>query len=203
MRVFCLTFLLSISMISFRASAENGTSSALRDARELFSRRQYGPAVVLLEEASQKAPKDHELIQLLAQAYLYAASESERAKNLDLARATMEKIIDNGGEAVMLVAMARDKRKGTHVVQATPGELRISRQFVSFAPIQGEGAELGGGSGRLRECAPNEKYGRDSNTFHIVFEKSEWNLRPFHFSEEEGLIACGLLSKYFNLRTKR
>lgn len=167
----------------------------------LFRRRDYDKAIPLLDDAHKQHPDNLKILSLLGMAHLYG---SDARKGAEIARSNFEKVIEAGGEAVIIAAKAKDKLKGSHVVAATPGELRMSRTGVTFAPLVGGGAS----DDRIPntaaiECGPNSKYGKDSNTFHVRAKDVEWNLRPLHFSREEGQIACELLAKYLNAKTAR
>jgi hypothetical protein len=155
-----------------------------KDIKELFELNQYDKAVTLLERASADNPSDKTLLSLLGTAYLYSATAPGCVQNMEKARDAMEKAIEGGGEAVFLVSRAKLQSKlkrGPSIVTATPGELHISRKWLSFVPSRGE--ERAGPFSRedLKECGLNPGFGKDSNSFHIKASKETLDLRPLHF----------------------
>ena len=118
----------------------------------------------------------------------------------------MEKAIEGGGEAVFLVSRAKPQGKltrGPTILTATPGELRINKESLSFVPSR-EGEKAGPfGSDDLKECGLNPSYGKDSNTFHVKTGKDTLDFRPLHFSKDESNLACSIAEKYLGVkRTK-
>lgn len=177
---------------------------AEKQARELFSAGDYERAIPILEDSAETSPDDLGVLSLLGTAYLYSATNTEFAGNIAKAKATMEKVIDQGGEAVLLVARGEDPRNSllSHMVRASQGELRIREGSLSFVPARGFGGAFGPVTGAdIKECGPNRSYGRDSNTFHLKILKDTVNFRPLHFSKDEAILACSLAAKYLGVKT--
>jgi hypothetical protein len=182
-----------------------GSSETEKDVRELFELDRYDKAVPILERATAEHAGDVKLFSLLGVAYLYSANRGDPVNSLNRARAAMEKAIESGGEAVLLVSRAKPQTKltrGDSILVATPGELRITKGWLSFVPGRGDSGSTGQLSqADLKECGPNHSYGRDSHSFHIKASKETIDLRPLHFSKDEADLACALAEKYLNLKT--
>jgi hypothetical protein len=182
-----------------------GSSDIEKDAKELFELDRYDKAVPILERATAEHAGDVKLLSLLGVAYLYSANRGDPVNSVTRARANMEKAIENGGEAVLLVSRAKPQTKltrGDSILSATPGELRISKGWISFVPGRGDTGATGHLSPEdLKECGPNHSYGKDSNSFHIKSSKENIDLRPLHFSKDEAQLACALAEKFLNLKT--
>lgn len=157
----------------------------------------WSRALALLEQ-SPESQKDTNLKEMLAMAYLYTASNLDSMGNLEKAKLQMKQLVDQGGRARFLVSLARDKKKEAYLVEATPGELVVTREYVSFEarvgmaqkPVRWEKKDIS-------ECALNPKYGKDSNSFHLTVtqgrDKIEQHFRPLHFSADESNLVCSLI----------
>ena len=181
-----------------------GSSEIEKDVRELFELDRYDKAVPILERATAEHAGDVKLLSLLGVAYLYSANR-DPVNSLNRARAAMEKAIESGGEAVLLVSRAKPQTKitrGDSILAATPGELRITKGWLSFVPGRGDTGSTGQlTQADLKECGPNHSYGKDSHSFHLKTSKETIDLRPLHFSRDEADLACSLAEKYLNLKT--
>jgi len=184
--------------------APSSTAEIVLDVRELFSLDNYVKAVKVLEGATAAHPDDLTLLSLLGTAYLYSATRGDTYKNVGKARETMEKVIDLGGEAVLLVSRAKPQsrlNRGNSILLTTPGELRISKDSLSFVPTRSDAEPTGQvPKAELKECGPNHSYGKDSNSFHIKTSSQTLDLRPLHFSKDEAELACALSAKYLELK---
>lgn len=175
-----------------------------KDVKELFELDRYDKAVPILEKATAEQPDNPKLLSLLGVAYLYSGNRGDSVKNSVRARTTMERAIEKGGEAILLVSRAKPQGKlvrGNSILSASPGELRITKQSLRFVPSRDDTAVLGPLSqADLKECGPNHSYGRDSNSFHIKTSKETIDLRPLHFSKDEAELACALAEKFLDIK---
>ncbi len=203
-RALILPCLILTSLLA-QQSVSPGSSEIEKDVKELFELDRYDKAVPILERATAEHADDVKLLSLLGVAYLYSANRGDPVNSVARARATMEKAIEKGGEAVMLVSRAKPQTKltrGESILAATPGELRVTKSWISFVPGRGDAGATGQLSqADLKECGPNRSYGRDSNSFHLKTSKETIDLRPLHFSKDEAQLACALAEKFLNLKT--
>lgn len=176
---------------------------AERSAKELFAAEDYDKAVPILERATAATPVDLKDLSLLGMAYLYSSSRLDLAANLPRAQMTMDRVIEEGGEAVFLVGRGDDpiKSMAIHMVKVIQGELRIRKTSLRFVPARTTVGLVGPLSGAdIRECGLNRSYGKDSNTFHIKLLKDTVNFRPLHFSKDESNLVCTLAAKYLGTK---
>jgi hypothetical protein len=176
---------------------------AERSARELFSAEDYDKAVPILERATSVVPLDLKDLSLLGMAYLYSSSRLDLVANLPRAQATMDKVIEDGGEAVFLVGRGDDpiKSMAIHMVKVIQGELRIRKTSLQFVPTRTTAGLVGPLSGAdIKECGLNRSYGKDSNAFHLKVLKDTVNFRPLHFSKDESNLVCTLAAKYLGTK---
>jgi tetratricopeptide (TPR) repeat protein len=173
-------------------------------AKDLFAAGDYDKAVPVLENALAANPGDLGDASLLAMAYLYSSSRLDQTSNLDRAKAAMDKVIADGGEAVFLVGRGDDPMKfaAVHMLKVIQGELRIGKDSITFVPSRSATGGVGPlTAADIKECGLNRTYGSDSAAFHLKLQKAVLNFRPLHFSRDESDLVCALAAKYLGVRT--
>lgn len=174
-------------------SAADESSNIASEVRALFAVGAWDQALNILEQAPN-AQTDRSTRELLAMAYLYTASRLDSTENLGKAGALTKQIIESGGMARFFVSEGRDKKKDNYLVEATPGELTVTGSYVEFQAQDGSGSQVQHWDKKeITECALNLKYGKSSNSFHLIVSRNELDFRPLHFSAEESNLICSLI----------
>jgi hypothetical protein len=174
-------------------SAAGESSNIASEVRALFAVGAWDQAVNILEQAPN-ALTDPSTRELLAMAYLYTSSRLDSTENLGKAATLTRQIIESGGKAHFFVSEGRDKNKDNHLVEAIPGELTVTGSYVEFQAQDGSASQTQRWDKKdITECAPNPKYGKSSNSFHLIVGRNELDFRPLHFSAEESNLICSLI----------
>ncbi len=176
---------------------------AEKSSKEFFASGDYDKAIPILERATAESPVDLKNLSLLGMAYLYSSSRVDLSSNLTRAQATMDSVVEQGGEAVFLVGRGDDplKSMAVHMVNVIQGELRIRKNSLRFVPSRTTNGVVGPLSGAdVKECGLNRSYGKDSNAFHLKVLKDTVNFRPLHFSKDESNLVCSLAAKYLGTK---
>lgn len=165
----------------------------------LFAAGDWERALLVLQQVpEQNADGVHK--ELLAMAYLYTSSKLDGAENYEKAKSLYSQLAAAGAYVRFYVSRARDSHKPTqdpYLVQAVPGQLVASKTNVQFVPEEGMRANAETWkSEEIGSCTPNDKFGVDSNSFHISLSSAkEVNFRPLHLSREEADLICELIPK--------
>ena len=164
-----------------------------REVRALFTAGDWEYALRLLKQVPN-IESDPAKRELLAMAYLYTANRLDSASNLDQAKALSQQIVDSGGKAHFFVALGRGNTNEIHMVDATPGELIVTKDGVEFQPEPGALPDAPRWDKKeITQCLPNEKHGKSSNSFHLTVGGNTVNFRPLHFSIDEVNAICPLI----------
>src|SRR3954463_12619763 len=123
----------------------------------LFSIGDWDRALLILQQVPQQQ-LDSSGKELLAMAYLYTSSRLDAADNYDKASALYTELVNAGGQARFFAGENRNGKPEVdpYLVEATPGQLVVTKAGVQFIPAQG--LKVGPESWSAQEiaaCGPN------------------------------------------------
>jgi hypothetical protein len=166
------------------------------DVERLFQRGDWDRALLKLQLVPDRHG-DPAIRELLAMAYLYTSSRLDSAENAMKAKELASQLVNEGKRARFYVSKARNiKPNQIHLVEATPGELIITKAGVEFMPQKGlTTAPQTWKSQEISECEPNTAFGQETGSFHLTAGGNSVHFRPLHFSATEAELICQLVPK--------
>lgn len=168
----------------------------VEEVQLLFATGVWDRALEILEK-EPSAETDPTLKQLRAMAYLYTSSRLDMSENLAKARTLSKAIVEGGGKARFLVGLGRDLKREKYLVEATPGELVVSKTAVEFVPRVGVPKESQTWQiSELTGCSTiSLGYGASNNSFLLRAsgKDREYYFRPLQNSAEESGLICSLI----------